>query len=339
MIKHLGEIVGHQQAVDNLKKAVTGGRVTHAYLFAGPPGVGKETVALAFARALLCENSRRGDSCGSCGCCRQVNEGIHPDLVFTGPAGATIKIDQVRNLQREIQPGPRTGKCSVCLIAGADLMTPEAANSLLKTLEEPAPGTVLILLTVRPQALLPTVLSRCQQIYFQPLSGGELARGLALAGLADGAGEIPLALAGGSLGRALALAGGEGYAERDQMVDLARSLAGGGGCGKLLSLVDGLGDDRKGVGARLDLLMMWYRDIMLEIESPGGKYVVNRDRAGEIAGMAGLYTAGRIMEMITYIEQAKRSLAAGANLRLTLESLFLRLAGYSGKVGRLEEVM
>lgn len=332
MIKCLGEIVGHNKVVDSLKKAVSGGRVAHAYLFAGPPGVGKETVALAFARALLCENSGRGDSCGGCVSCRQADQGIHPDLVFTRPAGATIKIDQVRQMQREIQPGPHTGRWSVRIVAGADTMTPEASNSLLKTLEEPSPGVVFIMLTARPQALLPTVLSRCQQIYFQPLTEAELARGLSLAGLSGGAGRVPLALAGGSLGRAMALAGGEGAAEREQIIELAGVLV-RAGCPEVLTVVDRLGDDRKNIGAQLDLLMLWYRDIMLEIEAPGSKYMANRDRAGEIAGMALFYTTGRIMEMITHIEQAKGALAAGANLRLALESLLLRLAGISGGTG------
>ncbi|GBF34369.1 DNA polymerase III delta prime subunit [Desulfocucumis palustris] len=339
MIKSLGEIIGHKRAVEKFKLAASSGRVSHAYLLAGPPAVGKETLALAFARALLCRQPLEGDSCGACLGCRQANDGVHPDLTVTGPSGATIKIEQVRLLQRETNSGPRTGKWAVNIITGADAMTPEAANCLLKTLEEPVLGTVFILVTAKPQLLLPTVVSRCQQIYLQPLSREELAEGLARSGV-GGIGELPLALAGGSLGRALALADGSAAAERDRAENLARRLTGSGAGGALRLAEElsggssrgaGKAPDRRHMNNMLDLLLLWYRDIMLEKESAGGENTVNRDRAGDIKEMARFYTTGRIIEIINHIEQAKGALAAGANIRLTLESLFLKLSAGTGR--------
>jgi DNA polymerase-3 subunit delta' len=339
MINRLGEIIGHTRAVAELKGAIVSRRVAHAYLLAGPPGVGKETLALAFGRALLCQESQGGDSCGTCFSCRRASDGTHPDLAVVRPDGASIKIGQIRLLQRETRFGPRTGSWFVIVVEGAETMTPDAANSLLKTLEEPPRGMVFVLLTTAPQKILPTVLSRCQQIFLQPLMEPELAQGLARHGM-DWAEELPLALAGGSLGRALAMALGEGLAERDRIIDLAIKLTGAGSYAalELAGLLAGAAPrgksgpaaGRKQVGALLDLLMLWYRDIMLVRECAGGKHIVNRDRAEDIEKMAGIYTTGRILAMITHIEQAKGALAAGANVRLTIESLFLRLGKRAG---------
>ena len=346
MTRQMKEIIGHQKAVTELTGSILTRRVAHAYLLAGPPGVGKETVALAFARALLCPESRGGDSCGTCTSCRRVDEDVHPDLAVTRPDGASIKIDQIRLLQRETQSGPQTGPWSVRIIVDAETMTQEAANSILKTLEEPAPGMVFLLLTAGPQKILSTVLSRCQQFFLQPLTEGELIQGLAQHGLPE-AEDLPLALAGGSLSRALAMAGGEGLAERDRIIDLAGRLTGSGSFAalELAGLLAGAAPrgktrpaaDRKQAVAQLDLLMLWYRDIMLKRECPGGEHLVNRDRADRVQAMAGYYTTGRILEMITHIEQAKGALAAGANIRLTIESLFLRLGLGAGGY-RAEEV-
>ncbi len=339
MIKSLGEIIGHKKAVEKFKRAASSGRVSHAYLLAGPPAVGKETLAMAFARALLCHRPLEGDSCGVCTGCRQTNEGVHPDLAITGPSGATIKIEQVRLLQRETNFGPRAGNWAVNIIPDADTMTPEAANCLLKTLEEPVSGTVFLLITAKPQMLLPTVVSRCQQIYLQSLSEGELALGLTRNGV-DRIEELPLALAGGSLSKALSLADGSAAAERDGVENLAWRLT-RSGTESALKLAEelsggtsrgtGKAPDRKHLNNMLDLLLLWYRDIMLEKESAGGKHTVNRDRAGVIKEMAPFYTTGRIIEIINHIEQAKGALAAGANIRLALESLFLKLSTGTGR--------
>ncbi|MFZ5634206.1 MAG: DNA polymerase III subunit delta' [Bacillota bacterium] len=333
----LRDIIGHDEIIKTLKGALSSGRVAHAYLFSGPPGVGKLTAALAFAGVLMCERPADGDGCGECSGCTRVARGIHPDVRVIRPEGATVKISQVRELAAGIQFGPATGRWTVRIVDGADTMTAEAANSLLKTLEEPLPGVVMVLVTSRPRAILPTIISRCQHMYFQPLLKNQLVQGMIrIAGASENV-ELAAALAGGSLGKALELLAG-GLAMRDRACDLIRRLA-GAGIEDTLALAGEVSAGKEEVIPLLELMVLWFRDILLYNETGNGTHLINSDRKKEIEDLAGHYTTGRLLEIITEIELAKGSLAASANVQLALEALFLQLAGKSHDIARLEEVV
>ena len=162
-------IIGHDRQKSILQRALSGGRLAHAYLFAGPEGVGKRLMALAVARALFCMT---GNGCGECAACRKLEHSNHPDLHVLEPDGASIKIEQVRAIQRDLSLRPGEGSRKICLIEAAETTTTGAANALLKTLEEPRGDTLLILLTSQPQRLLETIRSRCQPLHFARQSLG-----------------------------------------------------------------------------------------------------------------------------------------------------------------------
>jgi len=164
------EIVGQEVAVNILKKAIENNRSHHAYLFMGPDGVGKRTTAIAFAKGLNCRSSS-SDGCDLCDSCRKIENGTHPDVELIGPreGGLTISIDQIRKLQRRVAYKPLEGKWKVYIIDDAASATEEAANCLLKTLEEPPPQVILILITENIYRLLSTVRSRCQLILFRQI--------------------------------------------------------------------------------------------------------------------------------------------------------------------------
>ncbi len=159
-------IIGHDRQKNLLRRALENQRVAHAYLFEGPEGIGKRLVALALARALLCQT---GQGCGDCAPCRKVDHNNHPDIHFLDADGTAIKIDQVRALQQQLSLRALEGRYKICLIDGAEQFNPAAANALLKTLEEPQPNTVIILLSSHPEKLLTTIKSRCQRLPFQRL--------------------------------------------------------------------------------------------------------------------------------------------------------------------------
>ena len=167
-------IIGHHQILKQLYHAIASDRVAGAYLFVGVANVGKETVALNFAKSINCRTSDEG-ACGTCLSCRKADDGNHPDLQIIRPSGAWIKIDQIRELQKRIIYRPLEGVRKVYILAEAERMNLEAANCLLKTLEEPPADSVLILLTTNLDALLPTIRSRCQIIPFHSLVVSELA--------------------------------------------------------------------------------------------------------------------------------------------------------------------
>ncbi|RMF26035.1 MAG: DNA polymerase III subunit delta', partial [Chloroflexi bacterium] len=147
-------VIGHEGAVALLQRAVMTGRLGHAYLFTGPTGVGKGTLAQALAQAVLCT----GDAppCGRCRACRLVEAGHHPDLHWLAPQDGSLKIEQVRELERQLALTPVEGSRHVAVLEGMEQATVGAANALLKTLEEPPPAVLLILLTEEADALLPT---------------------------------------------------------------------------------------------------------------------------------------------------------------------------------------
>lgn len=149
--------------------------MAHAYMFVGPDGVGKATLALNFAKALHCQGGGV-DACDSCGACEKVSRGSHPDVFFLEPEGAQIRIEQIRDLQQRMVYRPLEGHRRCVILDRAHDMTLQAANALLKVLEEPPEGNVMILVARSTSVLPPTIVSRCQVIQFSPLSPTEVAR-------------------------------------------------------------------------------------------------------------------------------------------------------------------
>ncbi|MCI0527055.1 MAG: DNA polymerase III subunit delta', partial [Nitrospira sp.] len=163
-------VIGHERPIQILKTALQRKSLAHAYLFCGEEGIGKRLVSKALAQAVNCENPLEGNSCGQCSSCQHIEAETHPDFISIGPDGTMIKINQIRSFQGQIQLKPMSGLYRFVILDQAESMNDEAANALLKSLEEPPDQTIMILITSQPHALLPTVVSRCQRIRFNPLT-------------------------------------------------------------------------------------------------------------------------------------------------------------------------
>ena len=221
-------VLGHPRAQALMARALERGRVPPALLFVGPSGVGKRTVALAVARALLCETGKPFP-CDRCSSCSRCLKGMHPDLFLVEALTKVIKIDQVRDVVREIGSSPFEGRARAFVIDDAHELTEQAANALLKSLEEPAPRSHVILVTSAPQALLPTVRSRCQLVRFGPLPSALVEQHLrSVAGLDAEEAALRAAAAAGSLGVALSLESQVYRDVRDRLVGLLESAASSG---------------------------------------------------------------------------------------------------------------
>jgi DNA polymerase-3 subunit delta' len=205
-------IRGHDRAVDALRRVLAQGRLPHAFLFVGPEGIGKRSFAEAFAQALLCERVPEAelDPCGVCPSCLQVVAGTHPDVhrVARPEDKHDLSIKQIRDLCLDLGLKPAGGRRKVAIVDDADDLNDEASNAFLKTLEEPPPGSVLILIGTSSETQLDTIVSRCRVLRFDPIPEAELAKVLIDQGVTDDPAEASrLAhLADGSVARARGLA-------------------------------------------------------------------------------------------------------------------------------------
>ncbi|MGC8873506.1 MAG: DNA polymerase III subunit delta' [Chloroflexia bacterium] len=326
-------VIGHRWAVDLLTRQLRQGCIGHAYLFTGPPGVGRGTLARWLAQALLCLNAPQVP-CGTCPACARVANGTHPDLrllsLETQGGRRTLGIDAVRELRATMAERPFAGTRKVYLIEDAETMTPEAANALLKTLEEPPPFAVLLLVALSDHLLLPTIVSRCQHLPLRPLGREEVRRALvARWGATEEQAEFLAALSRGRLGWAV-------RALQDEAV-LARREEELGTVERLLEV--GLLDrfafaeaqerrwKRGEQEAVLDLLEQWegwWRDLFLAGQGCE-ELVVNRDRLEQLRAFSRRLAAGTVLSFLQALRAARQRLQEQVNPRLVLEDLLLRL--------------
>lgn len=325
-MKLFREIIGHWENIHLLQNAINQNQVAHAYLFIGPKGVGKKTTALAFTRALFCSCLTGGDACGHCRCCRQVKEGNHPDLHQISPTGSSIKIDQVREIQKKATIKPYQGQRVIFLLEQAETMTSEAANCLLKLLEEPNQGVSFILLSTQPYALLPTVVSRCQILSFRALSTAEITRGLKQTlNLEEKEIHLALALAGGSLGQALKITQDKQRQNiRDETLIMVRNLK-KFTLSEICRKAEELAASKEMLAARLDVILLWFRDILVWQLTQNQELLLNQDYLSIISEEALFYTSNRLHNIISQVEQTQRYLNTNVNARLAIEVLMLSL--------------
>ena len=277
------EIIAQDRALLSLRSALRRGALHHAYLFGGPEGVGKARAARVLAQAANCAGGTPGpaglrdDACGACLPCRKIAKGIHPDVLVLreervmAKAGAwepkggrspsrDIVVDQVRDLvDRRLALKRFEGRRRFVVVDPADAMNPQAQNALLKTLEEPPEDTTLVLVASSPDALLPTIRSRCLRVPFAPLPAATIAERLVSAGHAPEAARLAAAVSGGSLGRALALHDDALAARRDAV--LAAAALDPDDAGAWLAYARTWAEDRESAAELCELLGVWLRDV------------------------------------------------------------------------------
>lgn len=307
---------------DFLRAAVNNGRLAHALLFAGPDGIGKRSIALAFAAWVHCTD-RGTDACGACASCRQIAAGSHPDVqLVTVPAGKKeIGVDRVRALKRFMQLRPMLGKTKVAIIDDAPLLTVAAQNALLKTLEEPPDHSLLILVAANPDALLATVRSRCQRVRFAPLPLESVATIVAEVAGVDAASARELAvLAEGSPGRALALERTLVGTGRAQLIDALAGLSTARYV-RLAQMAHEMSHPEADAGVKLETLLAQYRDDALRAV---GAPQLALHPATAPGALASVHTLLRRADAVYDAWSATRR--GNPNRQLLFEALLLRLA-------------
>lgn len=332
------QVIGHRRVVDVLTRAHARGKIHHAYLFSGPEGVGKERVAFELFKMLNCRE-QAGDACDACPACRKLatdatderagsEEGgaTFADLTILQPRGSFIQVEQVRGATRRLAYRPVEGRWKCVLVRDAERLHDTAANALLKTLEEPSPDTMFVLVTAAPHLLLPTIQSRCQPVRFGPLAVDEIARYLTEhAGVAPEDTLAVAALAEGSIGRALELVEHPVVRDRETWLRSLAKLA-DMPAHEVFQLSASMAGDRAAHDVHLGLLRGWLRDMLLLAAQGADATVVNRDLREPLEALAKRSDRATLEARLVDIGKAEAALRGNAPAQLTFDWLLMRLA-------------
>ena len=322
----LRDFIGNRKLVDRVKRA----SLPQSALFAGPEGVGKKTLALGLAARTDCRNRSGDDFCGECESCLKVAGGNHPDVRLFQATGASIGIETIRQLNREARFRPFQGAFRVFIVDQAEKMTREAANSILKTLEEPADTSRIILTTAFPNQLLPTIRSRCQIFVFRPLTRDQLGNYLANRYGAEEA-EQRAAFAEGSIGRALSLDLEGMLADRDRVLEVLRQWLLSPSFSRLFEACEEepLRSDLKSrnrVREYLEILRHLVEDLYF-LRTGTDSRMVNPDRRERLLELAERVDLDRIRDLLYHLREAREDLDRNVQPLFCFETLWLKLAG------------
>ena len=318
-------LLGHDWAVDMLRRHISTGEARHAYLFAGPPGLGRRSLALAFAQALNCTNPPApGEFCGACRDCKQIAALKHPDLALVQAEneGGVLKVEQVREVKRAVSLKPYQSKYRVALFLRFQEANDSASNALLKTLEE-APSYAILLLTAdTPEALLPTIVSRCEVLRLRPLPIEQVEKELESRGAESSLARLIAHVSGGRPGYALRLLEDKSLLEfRAARLDDLQKLLSGSRVDKF-SYAEKLAKEKDGMRNVLQVWLSFWRDVLLraaKADSP----LANLDRVEEIDRLAEKLSLLEARKRVSETERAIRQMERNVNARLLAEVLLL----------------
>ncbi|MFQ5408394.1 MAG: DNA polymerase III subunit delta' [Anaerolineales bacterium] len=330
MIPGKWPIFGHEWAVETLARDLAQQRPRHAYLITGPAGIGKRTLARAFAQTALC--SQAAPPCGLCRACKLVANDRHPDVSILEPeiSGRIIKtakitIAPVRQLIRDFALRPVEAARRLAILADFEAANPAAANALLKTLEEPPGDSLLVLTATSADALLPTIVSRCERIALRPLPRKTIAAALGERWQAAPEQAALLAsISGGRLGWAVRMLTEQAALERrtEHLVHLDELLRNSNV--ERFAFAERLSKDREALQEALETWQGWWRDVYLT-GSGAASPIANVDFASEIQAVAGRVEPAAAANVVNAIRGTLSALARNANARLALEVLLLQL--------------
>jgi DNA polymerase-3 subunit delta' len=326
------DMLGHQWAVELLQGHVARSEVRHAYLFTGPQGVGRRTLAIRLAQALNCQQpSASGVPCLQCRTCQQIARMEHPDLaiVAADQVGGTLKVDQVRELQHSLSLAPYAARYRVAILLRFEEAHISAANALLKTLEEPPQQVVLILTAESAETLLPTIVSRCEVLRLRPLSLQEVGQGLQDRwGIAAEESHLLAHISGGRPGYALRLhQTPELLQQRSAWLDEHSRLLASNRVERF-AYVEGLSKDRGVLSAALQVWSSLWRDVMIQASGASAP-IANLDRSEEVGSLAERFGLDGARQTLAALNRTQDLLGRNANARLASEVLMLDLPGLS----------
>lgn len=324
-------IIGQEKAVDILLKSLKENKIFPSYIFMGADGVGKKSTAVEFAKAINCLNlSNDFEVCEKCSSCNKINKLCSPDLKIIEPIKGSIRIEQIRELRREINLKPFENRKKIYIIDHAETMTLEASNCLLKTIEEPPDYAIIILICLNLDSILPTIVSRCQLIKFKLISYLKIME-VVLSNKVDiekDKAKLISKLAQGSVGKALKLISDKEYFKRrEKILNYLTLILPGKYNGNLFTNMEKILIEMNKTEETLDIILFWYHDILLVKELRIQEYIINIDKLKVIKEKSKVYSREMLIDILDYIEQIQEFMKKNINKHLILERLYLKMAG------------
>ena len=320
------DIYGHEKQIVILKQALAQNRVGHSYLFSGIDAAGKKTLALEFAKVVNCEKvDEINDSCGKCPSCMKISHNNHPDIFLVEAEGQFIRIRAIREIQQQMTFKPMEGRRRVFIIDNADKMNDEAASALLKTLEEPSPANILILVTAKPYTLPSTIISRCRHMRFNPAAIDTVTKFLIERQNMEKQDALLLAgLSGGSIGQAMELNKDDVIAYRAEILSLLTNTKKSEPL-SLLAFASFFGQDKREIKQGFNILQTCFRDALVYKETNNEQMLINQDKSSLIASLASRLSGEQILQNIALLEKAWGTMEQNVNKSLTLETMAFKL--------------
>ena len=319
------DIIGHDTIKEHLKKAIESDHVSHAYILTGETGMGRKSLANAFAMTLLCEKGK-SEPCMECHACKQVMSSNHPDLIFVGhEKPGSIGVDDIREqINDTIMIRPYSSYYKIYIVDEAEKMTVQAQNALLKTIEEPPAYAIIMLLTTNQEAFLPTILSRCVQLKLKPLKDSVVKSFLmGSLGIKESRADIYAAFARGNLGRAIHLASSEEfqflYSELLHMLKHLKEMD----IMELLFYIKKMKDENLDIYDCLDFMQLWYRDVLMYKVTQDINLLIFREEFNTMKEMSAASAYDGIERILKAIDKARIRLEANVNMELAMELMLL----------------
>ena len=321
-------VVGHNDIIEHLQNATKSGKISHAYLFTGEPGSGKKLMATLFATLLQCEKGR-ANPCMKCASCKKALSQNHPDIIMvTHEKQNVITVNEIREqLVNTVDIKPYESRYKVYIIDEVEKMNAQSQNAILKTIEEPPPYAVMLLLANNPDSLLSTILSRCVRLNLKAVPSEDVRQYLMREmQLPDYEAEIAAAFAQGNIGRARMSVTGDAFAEMTEKAIRLVKKVGNMQTYEIVEAVKELSEDKKNIQQFFDILTLWFRDVLLYKATRDTDNLVFRRELAEIKREATICSYEGLEDMIEAVNKASARIRANVNFDLTVELLFLTFA-------------
>jgi DNA polymerase-3 subunit delta' len=321
-----GQIIGNESIIRHLQNAITAQKVSHAYILHGEEGMGKKLIAAAFAKTLQCEESGI-IACDRCKSCMQADSGNHPDIIWVTHEKISIGVDDIRlQVNADIQVKPYNSPHKIYIIDDADKLTEQAQNALLKTMEEPPEYAVILLLTSNNSVILPTILSRCVVLNLKPVDKQAIKELLMVQyQIPDYKAEVAAAFSGGNVGKAIKYASSEDFEQKKENVLHILKYIDDMELYEIVSGLKFLSADKNNIEDYIDLMILWYRDVLMFKATIDPDLLLYREELTFIKKQASIRSYEGVEKIINAMEKAKIRLKANVNFDIAIELMLLTI--------------